>query len=90
MKSLETFTGQEIQALQKTVINIFETIEELFRTGKQGEEVQAKYLASPVSLRHIDDIQKVFATYPVILLLKSQQILNTQKYTKNVNENLQV
>ena len=29
MKSLEIFTGQEIQALQKTVVKRFETIEKL-------------------------------------------------------------
>ena len=34
MKSLEIFTGQEIQALQKTVIKRFESIEELVRTDK--------------------------------------------------------
>ena len=31
MKSLEIFIGQEIQALQKTVIKIFEATEEIIR-----------------------------------------------------------
>ena len=42
MKSLEIFTGQEIQTLQKTVLKRLESIEELIRTDKQGEEIQAK------------------------------------------------
>ena len=38
MKSLEIFTGQEIQALQK-VVKSFESLEELVRTDNQGDEV---------------------------------------------------
>ena len=55
MKSLEIFTDQEIQALQKIVIKRFGSIEELVRTVKQGEEVQEKdnsyNLLFPVPLR---------------------------------------
>ena len=32
MKPLEKFTGQQIQALQKTVVKRFEMIEEIMRT----------------------------------------------------------
>ena len=55
MKSLEIFTDQEIQALQKTVIKRFGSIEELVRTDNQGEEVQKKdnsyNLLFPIPLR---------------------------------------
>ena len=61
MKTLEIFTGQEIQNLQKTAIKRFESIEELVRTDKQGEEVWAKDLALPVPLRVRDDLSRVFA-----------------------------
>ena len=50
MKSLEIYTGQESQALQKIVIKRFESIEELVRTDKQGKEVQANNLELPVPL----------------------------------------
>lgn len=36
-KSLEIFTGQEFQALQKTVVKRFESFKELVRTNKQGQ-----------------------------------------------------
>lgn len=50
MKLLKIFTGQEIQAFQKAVTERFELIEELVRTYKQKEEVQAKDLISTVPL----------------------------------------
>lgn len=40
MKSLEKFTGQEIQSLQKTLVKIFETSEEIIGTDEHGLEVQ--------------------------------------------------
>ena len=58
--------GQESQALQKTAIKRFESIEELVRTDKQGEEVQAKDLALPVPLRVRDDSSSVLVTYHII------------------------
>ena len=67
MKSLETFTGQEFQALQKTIIKRFESIEELVRIDKLKEEVQAKDLATPVPLQVRDDLTIVLATYSVIV-----------------------
>ena len=52
MKSLEIFTGQDIQTLEKIVIRRFVLMKELARTVKQGEGVQAKEnskdLSSPV------------------------------------------
>ena len=42
MKSLEIFTSQEIQDLQKRVIKTCELVEELVRTDKQGEKIQTK------------------------------------------------
>ena len=57
----------------------FDSVEELVRTDKQGEEVQAKDnskdLASPVPLRVRDDLPRVLATYPVIT---SEKPANTQ------------
>ena len=40
MKSLEIYTGQEIQALQRTVVKRFEMIEEIIGTDEQGKKVQ--------------------------------------------------
>lgn len=40
MKSLEKFTGQEIQSLQKTEVKVFETSEEIIGTDEHGLEVQ--------------------------------------------------
>lgn len=42
IKSLEIFRGQEIHTPQKTAICRSVTIEELFRTGKCGDEVQTE------------------------------------------------
>ena len=75
MKSLEIFTGQKIQALQKTVVKRFELIEVSIRTDKKGEEVKAKDLASSVPLRVRDDLSRVLVTYPVIT---SDKPTNTQ------------
>ena len=61
------------------MIKRFELIEELVRTDKQGEEVQAKDnskdLASPVPLRVRDDLPRVLATYPTT---SSDKPANTQ------------
>ena len=42
MKSLEKFTGQEIQALQKTIIKRFEIIEEIIGADEQGKKAQGQ------------------------------------------------
>ena len=82
VKSLEIFMGQEIQALQKTVIKRFELSEESIRTNKQGEEI-------PVPPRVSDDLPRLTKSFCYLLLpLSSQLILNTQMDKKNVNGNL--
>ena len=76
MKSLEILTSQEIQPLHKAVIQRFETIEELFRTDKQGDEVQTNEniedLTSPVPLRVRDNSPSALATYPVTISEKPE------------------
>ena len=56
MKSLEIYTGREIQALQKTVVKRFEIIEEIIRADEQGKKVQGQDSTSPVAVR--DDLFK--------------------------------
>ena len=40
MKSLEIYTGQEIQALQKTIIKRFEIIEKIIGADEQEKKAQ--------------------------------------------------
>ena len=49
MKSLEIYIGQEIQALQKTVIKRFEIIEEIIGADEQGKKAQGQNSKSPVA-----------------------------------------
>ena len=64
MKSLEIYTGQEIQALQKTVVKRFETIEEIIGADEHGKKAQRQDSTLPVAVR--DDLPRVLASYPVI------------------------
>ena len=66
MKSLEIFTGQKIQAIQKTVVKRLEMIEEIIRIDKQGVEVQGQDLTIPVCIRVRDDLPRFLGTCPVI------------------------
>ena len=63
MKSLEIFIGQEILALQKTVVKTFEIIEEIIGTDEHGVEVQGQDLALPVHARVRDDLPMFLAIY---------------------------
>ena len=47
IKLLDIYTGQEIQALEKTVVKLFETIEEIIEADEQGKKVQEQDLTSP-------------------------------------------
>ena len=40
MKSLEIYTGQEIQVFQKTEVKRFEMIEEIIGADEQGKKAQ--------------------------------------------------
>ena len=66
------------------MIKRLKSIEELVRTDKQGEEVQAKDnskdLAFPVSLRVRGNLPRVLATYPVTT---SEKPANTE-YPKRI------
>ena len=62
MRSLELYTTQEIQTLQKAVVKRFEMIEEIVRTDKQVQRVQGQDLALPVHVRARDDLPLVLAT----------------------------
>ena len=64
MKSLEMYTGQEIQDLQKTIIKRFEIIEEIIGADEQGKKAQGQDSTLPVAVR--DDLPRVLASYPVI------------------------
>lgn len=59
MKLLEIITGQDILALQKTVVKIFEMIEEIIKTDEQRVEIQRQDLALPVYVRGREDLSKV-------------------------------
>ena len=64
MKSLEIYTGQEIQTLQKTVVKRFKMIEGIIGANEQGKKAQGQDSTSPVAVR--DDLPRVLASYPVI------------------------
>ena len=64
MKSLKIYTGQEIQALQKTIVKKFEIIEEIIRADEQGKKTEGQDSTSLVAVR--DDLSRVLAFYPVI------------------------
>ena len=51
IKSLEIYTGQEIQALQKTIIKRFEIIEEIIGADEKGKKTQGQDSTSPVAVR---------------------------------------
>ena len=82
MKPLEIYTGQEIQALRKTVVKRFEMIEEIIGADEQGKKVQGQDSTSPVAVR--DDLPRVLASYPVIYPDK-HQVLKAQKDAKKVD-----
>ena len=75
MKSLEIFTGQEIQVSQKAMAKRFKITEESIRSDKQGEAVQAKDLASAVPLRVRGYLPRVLVNYSIIASEKPE---NTQ------------
>ena len=66
VKSLETYAGQEIQALQKTMIKRFEMIEEIIRTGEQGKKAQGQDTTSPLAVR--TGLPRVLISYHVNFL----------------------
>ena len=69
VKSLEIYTGQEIQALQKTVVKrVVEVIEKIIGADEQKKKAQGQDSASPVTVR--DDLTKVLASYLCNLLLQ--------------------
>ena len=70
----------EIQTLQKSVVKIYETTEEIIGTDGQGDEVQEQGLASPVWVKVRDDLLRVLTAYPVISFEKS----SGAKYPKEV------
>ena len=64
VKSLEIYTDQEIQTLQKIVVKRFETIESIIGPDEQGKKVQGQDLTSPVAVR--EDFSRVLASYSVV------------------------
>ena len=82
VKSLEIYTGQEIQALHKTVGKRFKMTEEIIRADEQGDKVQWQNLTSPVHVRARDDLPRVLANYPMITSDKK----SIMKYTREFKE----
>ena len=63
-KLLETFAGQDIQALYETMIKRFEMIEEIIGADELGEKTQGQDTMPPRAVR--TGLPRVLATYPVI------------------------
>lgn len=59
MKSLDIITGQDILALQETVVKIFEMIEEIIKTDEQRVEIQRQDLTLLVYVRGREDLSRV-------------------------------
>lgn len=96
MKSLESFSFQEVQTLQKAVTNRFRCLEELAKTDKKSIVARTKEirgdLTLPVSHRVRDDLWLVTSPdiiYPVTFL-KRQQILTIQKDIQSVNGSIYI
>ena len=85
MKSLVIYTGQEIQALQKTVIKRFEIIEEIIGADKHGKKAQGQVAISPVAVR--TGLLMVLESYPVSYSDKvsEYELLKAQREPKKVD-----
>lgn len=70
MKSLESFSIQEVQTLQKAVTNRFRCLEELVKTDKKSTVAQTKEirgdLTLPVSHRVRDDLPRLVTSPDII------------------------
>ena len=79
-KSLETFAGKEIRVLHKTMIKIFEMIEEIIGTDELDEKIQGQDTMPPPAVR--TGLPSVYATYYVIYSDK----VSTSKCSKGAKE----
>ena len=79
-KSLETYKGQDIQALWETIIKRFEMIEEIIGTDEKGKKVQGQYTMSLPAVR--TGLPRVLVSYPVIYSDK----VSTSKGSKGAKE----
>ena len=68
------------------MVKRFGNIEEVIRTGEQGEKIQRKNLTLPVLVRVRDDSPGVLATSESPLT--NHPVLNNQIDSKNANEPL--
>ena len=65
VKALEYNTGQEIQALQKAMVNIFKKLEESIDSDEQEQKVERQNLTSSVSKTLQDNFLRVLPAFPV-------------------------
>ena len=66
MRALEQNTGQEIQTLQKAIVNRFEKIEEIINFDDQEQKVRRQNLTSSVHKTLWDSFPRVIPASPVI------------------------
>ena len=66
MRALEQNTGQEIQTLQKIMVNRFEKIEEIIDFDDQEQKVRRQNLSLSVCKTLQDSFPRVLPTFPVI------------------------
>ena len=66
MKALEHNSVQEIQALQKAMVNIFEKIEEILNSDEQEHTVERQILTPSGSKTLPDNFHKTLPAFPVI------------------------
>ena len=82
MKALEQNTGQEIQTLQKAVVNRFKKSEKFIKFDDQGQKVQRQNLASSVHKNLQDSFPRVLHAFSVITLER----VSDPKYPEVVKE----
>ena len=66
MKALEHNSGQEIQALQKAMVNRFEKTEEILNSDEQEQMVERQILTPSVSKTLRDNSHKTLPAFSVI------------------------
>ena len=70
MRALQQKTEQEIQTLQKEMLNRFEKIEEIIEFDDQEQKVQRQNLTSLMHKNLQDSFSRVLSAFPVITIEK--------------------
>ena len=66
MKALEHNSGQEIQALQKAMVNRFKKIEEILNSDEEEQKIERQILTPSGSKTLQDNFHKALPAFPVI------------------------